>query len=221
MHTPTLETDRLLLDPLTERDEDAVYRYCQDDELQRWVPVPVPYERASARFFVGKYAKDASESPTLTLWAIRSGDVLSGLSGDALSGFSGDAPSGGALSGALSGDVPSGGALLGVIELRFEPLGSATVGFWLGRDHRGQGIMTEALQALVEYAFAEDGLALTRIHWESLVGNYGSAIVARRAGFRFEGVSRRSLVHRDIRVDSWQAVLLRSDSREPTEGWPL
>jgi RimJ/RimL family protein N-acetyltransferase len=81
--------------------------------------------------------------------------------------------------------------------------------------------MTEALQALVEYAFDEGGLGLTRIHWESLVGNYGSAIVARRAGFQFEGVSRRSLVHRDTRVDSWQAVLLREDSREPTEGWPL
>ncbi|MCU1581923.1 MAG: hypothetical protein QOD27_1778 [Microbacteriaceae bacterium] len=186
MHTPTLETDRLLLDSLTERDEDAVYRYCQDDELQRWVPVPVPYERASARFFVGKYAKDASLSPTLTLWAIR-----------------------------------SDGVLRGVIELRFEPLGSATVGFWLGREHRGLGIMTEALQALVEYAFEEDGLGLTRIHWESLVGNVGSAIVARRAGFHFEGVSRQSLVHRDIRVDSWQAVLLRGDSREPSEGWPL
>jgi RimJ/RimL family protein N-acetyltransferase len=186
MHTPTLETERLLLDPLTERDEDAVYRYCQDEELQRWVPVPVPYERASARFFVGTYAKDASVSPTLTLWAIR-----------------------------------SDGIFRGVIELRFEPLGSATVGFWLGPDHRGQGIMTEALQALVEYAFDEGGLGLTRIHWESLVGNYGSAIVARRAGFQFEGVSRRSLVHRDTRVDSWQAVLLREDSREPTEGWPL
>jgi RimJ/RimL family protein N-acetyltransferase len=186
MHTPTLRTERLLLDPLTERDEDAIYQYCQDEELQRWVPVPIPYERASARFFVGTYAKDASVSPTLTLWAIR-----------------------------------SGGILLGVIELRHEPLGSATVGFWLGRDHRGQGMMTEALQALVEYAFAEDGLGLTRIHWESLVGNYGSAIVARRAGFQFEGVSRQSLVHRDIRVDSWQAVLLRGDSHEPTEGWPL
>jgi RimJ/RimL family protein N-acetyltransferase len=191
MHTPTLETERLLLDSLTERDEDAVYRYCQDAELQRWVPVPIPYLRASARFFVGAYAKDASVSPTLTLWAIRSRDIL------------------------------SGGILRGVIELRLEPLGSATVGFWLGRDHRGQGIMTEALQALVEYAFEEAGLGLTRLHWESLVGNYGSAIVARRAGFQFEGVSRQSLVHRDIRVDSWQAVLLRSDSREPTEGWPL
>jgi RimJ/RimL family protein N-acetyltransferase len=186
MHTPTLETERLLLDSLTERDEDAVYRYCQDEELQRWVPVPIPYQRASARFFVGAYAKDASASPTLILWAIR-----------------------------------SDGILRGVIELRLEPLGSATVGFWLGRDHRGQGIMTEALQAVVEYAFEEAGLGLTRIHWESLVGNYASAIVAQRAGFQFEGVSRQSLVHRDIRVDSWQAVLLRSDSREPTEGWPL
>jgi len=117
------------------------------------------------------------------------------------------------------------GELTGLIELRHEPLRSATVGYWLGHEHRGQKIMSEALQVLVEYAFDPQGLALDRIHWESFVGNYASAIVARRNGFRFEGTMRQSAVHRDRRVDTWHASLLRTDVRDDDDraigGWPL
>jgi RimJ/RimL family protein N-acetyltransferase len=112
-------------------------------------------------------------------------------------------------------------SLLGVIELRHEPLGSATVGFWLGREHRGQAVMTEALQTLAEYALDPQGLDLVRLHWEAFTGNLASAIVARRCGFRFEGTMRQSTVHRDHRVDTWHASLLRSDDRSVSEGWPL
>jgi RimJ/RimL family protein N-acetyltransferase len=112
-------------------------------------------------------------------------------------------------------------ALLGVIELRHEPLASATVGFWLGREHRGRGIMTEALQALGDFALDGQGLDLVRLHWEAFTGNVASAIVARRSGFRFEGTMRQSTVHRDRRVDTWHASLLRTDDRSRTEGWPL
>jgi len=114
-----------------------------------------------------------------------------------------------------------GGPLLGAIELRYKPLGSAEVGFWLGKPHRGQGIMTEALQTLIEYAFDEQGLGLSRLHWQAVAGNWASAIVARRNGFRYEGVSRGALVHRDKRVNSWAATLLVSDDRVETDGWPL
>jgi hypothetical protein len=32
---------------------------------------------------------------------------------------------------------------------------------------------------------------------------------------------RRSTVHRDRRVDTWHASLLREDDRSTTDGWPL
>jgi RimJ/RimL family protein N-acetyltransferase len=195
VETPVIESERLRLDSVTEGDEEAVFTYCQDEELQRWVPVPTPYTRASAALFTGDYARGAANSESLTLWAIRERDVE-----------------------ATGADAAP---LLGVIELRFEPFASATVGFWLGREWRGLGYMSEALQTLVEYAFDYRGLRLDRLHWESIVGNIASAVVARRAGFQFEGVSRGSLIHRGTRLDSWQATLLATDPRAPAPGWPL
>ena len=187
MIPPTIRSERLTLDSLKPSDADAVYRYCQDAEVQRWVHIPSPYTHADAEFFVTSYATDAATSVALTLWAIRSETR----------------------------------ELLGVIELRHEPLGSATVGYWLGKEHRGQSIMTEALATLVEYAFDMQGLDLDRLRWESFSGNLGSAIVARRNGFHFEGTQRKAVVHRDVRVDTWNASLLRGDDREIQDGWPL
>jgi len=186
MKPAVIETERLVLDALTPDDADAVYEYCQDDELQRWIPVPQPYTMADAHFFVGPHARAAGAGQTLTIWGIRDST-----------------------------------GLVGLIELRFEPLASATVGFWLGEAHRGKHIMPEALSALVEYAFDPAGLRLTRLHWECGVGNVASAKVARSAGFQFEGVSRGSIVHRSERLDSWEASLLAGDARELAGGWPL
>jgi RimJ/RimL family protein N-acetyltransferase len=186
MKTPRIDSERLVLDALTSDDAEAVFRYCQDAELQRWVPIPVPYDRASAEFFTGPYSLDAATSKSFTLWAIR-----------------------------------ASGALVGAIELRHEELGSASVGYWLGHEHRGRGIMTEALGILIEYAFDEAGFALQRMHWQAVVGNYASGIVARRNGFTFEGTGRGALPFRGKRVDAWQATLLADDSRDPVDGWPL
>lgn len=187
MITPTIRSERLTLDALLPSDGDAIYRYCQDVEVQRWVHIPSPYTRPDAEYFVTAYAADAATSTALTLWAIRD----------------------------------QGGSLLGVIELRHEPVASATVGYWLGKEHRGQSIMSEALSTLMEYAFDPLGLGLDRVHWESFIGNTGSAIVARRAGFHFEGTMRQSAVHRDRRLDTWHATLLKGDDREIQDGWPL
>ena len=194
MTTPILRSERLHLDPVTRADAEAVLEYCGDPDLQHWVPVPAPYSRADAEFFTTQYATDAATSPTFSLWAIRLNDGL--------------------------GEATRYNPLVGAIELRFEPLLSGTVGYWLGAPHRGRGLMTEAVGALVEHAFDERGFGLRRIHWQARVGNGASATVARRNGFRFEGTSRAALVHGAIRVDSWEASLLRDDPREPTDGWP-
>jgi len=186
MTAPTIRSTRLHLDAVVPGDVAAVLEYCVDEELQRWVPLPVPYQLSDAEYFTGTYA--ASAGATFALWAIR---------------------------------LSPGGPLVGAIELRFEPLGSATVGFWLGKPHRGQGIMTEALATIVEYAFDPQGYDLSRLHWEAVAGNWASAIVARRNGFTYEGTQRQSLVHRSSRVDSWQASLLRGDPTTFSEGWPL
>ncbi|MFJ9029198.1 GNAT family N-acetyltransferase [Streptomyces sp. NPDC102274] len=52
MEPVTLTTERLLLRPLTPDDVNDVLAACQDPEIQRWVPVPAPYERQHAEHFI-------------------------------------------------------------------------------------------------------------------------------------------------------------------------
>lgn len=107
---------------------------------------------------------------------------------------------------------------LGTIELRNMLAAGASVGYWLGAEHRGSGIMTEALAAVLEFAFGEGGRQ--RVEWEAVTGNVGSAISAQRAGLRFEGTRRLGGVFHDRRVDAWYAGILRDDDRTPQPGWP-
>lgn len=37
-------------------DADAVFRACQDEQIQRWTTVPVPYTRGDAEWFVGEHS---------------------------------------------------------------------------------------------------------------------------------------------------------------------
>ncbi|MFF1878858.1 GNAT family N-acetyltransferase [Leifsonia sp. NPDC058230] len=70
----TLRTVRLVLDAPRESDIDAVFHACQDPEILRWVPLPDPYTRESAEFFVRSYVSHGAASGSYTVWAIRIDD---------------------------------------------------------------------------------------------------------------------------------------------------
>lgn len=111
------------------------------------------------------------------------------------------------------------GPLLGVIELMPREAKAAELGFWLGAEHRGRGIITEAAIAVVDFGFSVAELEL--IQWCAVVGNTASAHVARQAGFRYEGLRRKGMVHRTERLDGWYAGILSTDDRTPQPGWPI
>lgn len=69
---------------------------------------------------------------------------------------------------------------------------TAFVGYWLGRDHWGRGIATEALAAVCAYGFARR--PLQRIEARVLAWNPASARVLEKAGFRYEGRQRRAAI---------------------------
>ncbi|MFG3256095.1 GNAT family N-acetyltransferase [Streptomyces sp. NPDC048172] len=48
MDPVTLETERLVLRPFAPADVDALHAACQDEDIQYYTPVPVPYRRADA-----------------------------------------------------------------------------------------------------------------------------------------------------------------------------
>nr|BFF10568.1 hypothetical protein GCM10025699_18710 [Microbacterium flavescens] len=80
MEPVTLRTSRLELSLPTAADVDAIFEACQDAGIQRYTPVPVPYERSHAEGFVAQVPKDWEAGKNLT-WAIREQEALVGTIG--------------------------------------------------------------------------------------------------------------------------------------------
>ncbi|MGO4300276.1 GNAT family N-acetyltransferase [Leifsonia sp. RAF41] len=68
--TTHLATARLVLDRPTDDDIPDVLEACQDAETQAWVPLPSPYTRESAEFFVRAYCPHGIASKRYTVWAL-------------------------------------------------------------------------------------------------------------------------------------------------------
>jgi RimJ/RimL family protein N-acetyltransferase len=110
--------------------------------------------------------------------------------------------------------------LVGMIGLRLQPVGSAEVGYWLGAQARGRGLLHRALGLVLDHAFAPDGLDLERVEWQCYAGNWPSWRAAWRLGFRLEGAVRGAGLQRGRRHDAWVGTLLRDDPRRPVGDWP-
>jgi ribosomal-protein-serine acetyltransferase len=67
---------------------------------------------------------------------------------------------------------------------------SCELGYWLRRDATGKGLMTEAANATVEFAFAR--MAMHRIRCAAATDNFPSLRVIQRLGFKFEGIARQA-----------------------------
>lgn len=65
---------------------------------------------------------------------------------------------------------------------------ATSVGYWLAETAQGRGTMTLAVRALVDWAFR--GWGLHRVELRAAVDNDRSRAVARRLGFREEGLLR-------------------------------
>lgn len=118
--------------------------------------------------------------------------------------------------------IRTGGSLAGVVGLHRIAHGGADIGYWMVAGFRGRGILTEACTAVLDFAFAPEpsGLGLAQVGWNAYAGNQGSARVAQKLGFRFEGVSRLGAALRGERRDDWCAGLLATDDRG-VQPWPI
>jgi ribosomal-protein-serine acetyltransferase len=86
---------------------------------------------------------------------------------------------------------------------------SAQIGYWLDESHRGRGVMTSAVAALVGHAF--DSLRLNRLEIRADVENAASRAVAERLGFRYEGTLRQAYWVGDRYSDDAVYSLLSGD----------
>ncbi|MBI1256190.1 MAG: GNAT family N-acetyltransferase [Chloroflexi bacterium] len=64
------------------------------------------------------------------------------------------------------------------------------IGYWLGADYVGRGLVTRAARVVIERLFSVEGLH--RIEIQAVTDNQPSRAVAERLGFTFEGIKRES-----------------------------
>ncbi|PZE59289.1 N-acetyltransferase [Curtobacterium sp. MCPF17_047] len=92
------------------------------------------------------------------------------------------------------------------------------LGFWLAPGARGTGLVSEAVELVVDWAFAQGA---PDVYWECYVGNTASAAVARRAGFTYTGSGDALVPNRDgSPAPAWKA-LRRADGTPASDlPWP-
>lgn len=69
------------------------------------------------------------------------------------------------------------------------------IGYCMGKEYWGKGLMTEALQAVIEYLFTKVGF--NRIMAKHDIKNIGSGRVMQKSGMTFEGTMRQAKVRKD------------------------
>ena len=89
-----------------------------------------------------------------------------------------------------------GGVLFFPIDKRTR---TSEIGYWLGKDAMGRGLVSRAARSMLDYAFGE--LKLNRIALLAASENTASRRVAERLGFTLEGVLRQAGLRRGELVD--------------------
>lgn len=84
---------------------------------------------------------------------------------------------------------------------------TAEIGYWLGEQHWGKGIMTEALKLVTAYAF--EHFTLIRIEAGVYDKNAASMKILEKAGYIKEAVLRRSIIKNGEVMDKHMYVIFK------------
>lgn len=222
MQPQVLKTTRLVLDVPSSDDIDEITEICQDERIQKWTTVPVPYARKDAAYFVEQVAIPGWETGSPT-WFIRERHTGTGSE----AGVHDDTSDSTGVDSIEEGpSIPDPGPsrrapIVGAVGLT--TAGATTeIGYWLAPAARGRGIMGEAVQAVLDFAF--DTLGVESVQYECYVidgePNWASAKVAWRSGFSFEGLVRKARTsNKGAAVGVLLASILKEDPRRPVHAW--
>src|SRR5260370_25260856 len=83
------------------------------------------------------------------------------------------------------------------------------IGYWLGREYEGRGVMTDACRAVITHLFQE--LELHRVEIRCAVDNTRSAAIAKRLSFTLDGTLREAQFVGGRYHDLWVFGMLRQD----------
>ena len=86
---------------------------------------------------------------------------------------------------------------------------SAEIGYWLGEDYWGRGIVTEAVRRVTDWAF--ENFDLCRIFAHVFAWNPASMRVLEKAGYEYEGRLRQSVTKDGQTIDQVIYAIIRED----------
>jgi RimJ/RimL family protein N-acetyltransferase len=84
---------------------------------------------------------------------------------------------------------------------------SAEIGYWLGEEFWGRGIVSSAVQAVTEYGFEK--FDLCRIFAEVFEWNPASMRILEKAGYQFEGRLRKAVIKDRQIIDACIYAIVR------------
>lgn len=87
------------------------------------------------------------------------------------------------------------GAIAGVIGIECTGIKCMEIGYWLGEEYQGKGLMTAACKAIIHHAFADMGMNRIEIRVEP--ENNRSRAIPERLGFTCEGTMRAKGMNAD------------------------
>jgi RimJ/RimL family protein N-acetyltransferase len=93
----------------------------------------------------------------------------------------------------------------------------AELGYWLGAEFWGRGIVTGVVRAITAYAF-ETHPELCRMYAVPFSWNPASARVLEKAGYRREGTLRQSALKDGQVLDQWMYAIVRGELSRSSNG---
>ncbi|SDJ00351.1 Protein N-acetyltransferase, RimJ/RimL family [Frankineae bacterium MT45] len=170
---PTLRTQRLVLRPFRETDEDAAMHFHSREDVVRYIPWTAR-SREEVREAIGKYIAAQTleqDGDFLNFAVVESASLQRDSDGDS----DGDSDSDG-LGGELIGQV--------VLMLPHAEQRHGEIGYVFAPEVQGRGYATEACRAVLGWGFGEASLHRITAHIDAR--NTASAALAERLGMRRE-----------------------------------
>lgn len=177
---PTIETNRLILEPFKESDLHDILAYASNPEITRFVPWAAHRTIEDSRSFLENTVLKQTNSERGRLFfvfAIR---------------------------------WKESGRVIGSIDFKNINSICGQIGYALGVDYWGKGIMSEAAAAVRDWAFSAFP-ELTRLQAYCVVDNRGSSRVMEKIGMTREGLRRKAFPLKGQPVDLLEYSVLREE----------
>ncbi len=177
MKTPILETERLILRPISLDDAAALQKHFNDWEIIKYLSgnVPWPYPDYGTNDFLENIALPNIKKGRDIMWVL------------------------------VPKDGADKGNPIGNIHYRLvSQVKDSDRGFWLGRAYHGQGLMTEAVCATQDYMFFKYGLTSFRVR--NVQSNIGSHRIKEKTGASFIRLEDEPCGHIDGPTEIWEVT---------------